>query len=186
MSFNYLDIAIGVILLIFGFIGLKRGIIAEVASLLALWLGISCARRYSGVMAQWLDETFHWSFSDAVSYIVTFLLAFLFMILIGKIASKLAENVGFGIFDKIGGFVLRVFEGLLVCGMLIVVMKTTGLENLIKQEDREQSTLYGVSEKIIPVVSSWAAKTGDINFNPIPSANDNPDVQNEEEVLPMV
>ena len=186
MSFNYLDIAIGVILLIFGFVGLRRGIIAEVASLLALWLGISCARRYSGGMAQWLEGTFYWSCSTAVAYIVTFLLAFLFMILIGKLASWLARNVGFGLFDKIGGFVLRLFEGLLVCGMLIMVMQTTGLDNLIKQEDREQSTLYRVSESIIPKVSSWAAKTGDINLNPIPAATGNPDVQNEEELLPDV
>lgn len=185
MSFNYLDIAIGVILLIFGFVGLRRGIIAEVASLLALWLGISCARRYSGGMAQWLEGTFHWSCSTAVAYIVTFLLAFLFMILIGKLASWLARNVGFGLVDKIGGFVLRLFEGLLVCGMLIMVMQTTRLENLIKQEDREQSTLYCVSGSIISKVSSWAAKTGDINI-PIPSAIDNPDTQNEEEILPMV
>ena len=186
MSFNYLDIVIGVILLIFGFIGLKRGIIAEVASLLALWLGISCARRYSGGMAEWLSSHFGWSCSSTVAYVVTFLLAFLFMILIGKLASFLARNVGFGLFDRIGGFLLRLFEGLLVCGMLIMVMKTSGLENLIKQEDRESSLLYGVSETIIPKVSSWAAKTGDINLTPIPSATDNPDTQNEEEVLPIV
>jgi len=186
MSFNYLDIIIGVILLVFGFIGLKRGIIAEIASLLALWLGIVCARRYSVSVAQWLDETLHLSYSTAIAYIVTFLLAFIFMILIGKLASALARNVGFGIFDRIGGFLLRIFEGLLVCGMLIIVMQTTGLDQMIKQDDREQSVLYGVSGSIISKVSSWAAKTGDINLTPIPSATDNPDTQNEEEILPMV
>lgn len=186
MSFNYLDITIGVVMLVFGLVGLKRGIIAEVASLMALWLGISCARRYSVNVAQWLTDTFNTSHAVAIAYILTFLAAFVFMILIGKLASLLAKNVGFGLIDKIGGFVLRLFEGLLVCGMIVMVMQTTGLDNLIRQDDRDKSLLYGISATIIPKVSSWAAKTGEFNINPIQFNTENPDTQNEEELLPMV
>jgi len=181
---NYIDITIGIILLLFGFVGIKRGIITEVASLLALWLGIVCARRYSGIVAGWLDSAFSMEHSNGIAYAITFILAFVFMILIGKLASHLAKNVGFGLVDKIGGFVLRIFEGLLVCGMLVTVMRTTGLDNLLKQEDRENSVLYEVCETIIPKVSSWAAKTGSIDFM-VPSST-NEDVQNEEELLPMI
>lgn len=184
MNLNYIDLTIGIIILLFGFIGIRRGIIAEIASLLALWLGIVCARRYSGIVAEWLDSTFRMEHSNGIAYAITFILAFVFMILIGKLASYLARNVGFGLADKIGGVVLRMFEGLLVCGMLVTVMKTTGLDNLLKQEDRESSVLYGVSETIIPRVSSWAAKTGSIDF--VAPSSTNEDVQNEEELLPTV
>ncbi len=187
MNLNYLDIIIGIVIILFGVIGIRRGIIAEIASLLALWLGINCARHFSGVVAEWLNSSFGLEHSNGIAYALSFLLAFLFMVLIGKLASALAKNVGFGFIDKIGGFVLRLFEGLLVCGMLIMVMKTTGLDNLIKQEDRDKSVLYGVSETIIPKVSSWTTKTGSINFiQPRQNERTNDTVTNQDELLPIV
>ena len=73
---NYFDIIIIIPLLWGAFKGFKKGLIIELASLIALFLGVWGAIKFSSVVGNYLDQTFTVSekFLPLVSFAVTFIL----------------------------------------------------------------------------------------------------------------
>lgn len=158
---NYLDIIIGIILLLFALAGLKNGIIREAFALVAFIGGVYGAVKLSdyvgGKLSTLINVSHEWM--SVISFIIVFILLALTINLIGKGVSKLAESLSLGFFDKIGGFMFGVAKGLLIVGVVIIVLDFFGIKDVINKETREKSVLYTTSEK----VADWITDNKD-NF----------------------
>ncbi len=147
---NYLDIIIGIILLLFALAGLKNGIIREAFALVAFIGGVYGAVELADVVGEKLSALINVSqeWMSVISFIIVFILLALAINLIGKGVSKLVESLHLGFFDKIGGFVFGVAKGLLIVGVVIIILDFFGIKDAINKETREKSVLYTTSENI--------------------------------------
>ena len=151
---NYLDIIIAVLLIGFGLGGWKKGIITETATLLGLGLGLYGAFHFSDFTAEHLVEwvEINPKYLNVIAFIVTFLVVAILVNLIGKAVSKIVESLNLGFIDKIGGFVMGLAKGLLICSLLVMLLNVFKISGVVKEETKEESILYPWIERTVPYV----------------------------------
>ena len=147
---NYLDIIIGIILILFAISGWKNGIIKEAFSLVAFIGGIYGAIKLSDYVGGWLGEVINVSpeWMSVIAFIIVFIILALIINWIGNWLSQLVETLNLGFVDKIGGFFFGIANGILLIGVLILVLDFFGIKNILKEETCENSKLYKTSEKV--------------------------------------
>lgn len=149
---NYLDIIIAVILFLFGFKGLRKGLIIEVVTLLAFGVGIYGAMHFSDFTAKHLVGFVEVNpkYLDTIAFILTFVLLVIAVNLIGRVVSNAVKAMNLGFFDRLGGFVFGVAKGVLLCSVLVLVLNNLQVFGLIKEEVKEKSYLYPYVEQTVP------------------------------------
>jgi len=155
---NLLDIFIIVPLVWFGYKGLARGLVLEVASLVGLILGIYAAIHFSHFTETFLYESFHMEgkYMPVISFVITFLAVLLVIFLIGKIIEKLIDLVALGFFNKLLGLVFGVLKGaLLISVVLFVITAFDTHQKFLQPHVKERSLLYAPVEKIVPTIVPW-------------------------------
>ena len=102
MSINLLDLILLIPLLLFAFQGYKKGIIIEVATLLALVLGIYAALFFSDYTANLLTGSFNISkeYLNIIAFIVTFIGVLILVLLLGKLLEKVVNLLLLGFINK--------------------------------------------------------------------------------------
>lgn len=156
---NYLDIIIGIILILFAIGGLRNGIIREAFSLAAFIGGIYGAIRLSDMVGKWLSNLINVSqeWMSVISFIVVFIVLALLINWLGNLLANLLESVNLGFIDKIGGIILGIAKGFLLVGVLILLLDFFGIKDVLDEETREKSKLYKNSEK----VAAWIYENKD-------------------------
>lgn len=135
MEFNYLDIIVSIIILFLGLKGIINGFFKELFGLIGIIGGIFIASRVGDKVGQIISDIIFKFESNAVisftGFLVTFALFWLFMISVGLIFKKLSSLSGFGIFDKILGFLFSASKFFLIASVIayatnnIKAMKTS-------------------------------------------------------------
>jgi len=152
---NYIDYIILAILaygLIKGFI---NGLIIEVASVVALILGIWGAIRFSGFVGQRLTEYFDLTtkWLGLLSFVITFILIVLAIHLLAKILDKLLKAVALGIPVKILGALFGVIKTALILSIMFVILNTINSNrNLLPSEKMGESILYSTVSDLAPML----------------------------------
>lgn len=151
---NYIDIVIIVLLGIFGIGGLRKGIITEAATLLGLAVGLYGAFHFSDFTA---DKLVQWveinpKYLNVISFVVTFLVLAVAVNLLGRLITKLVQAINLGFIDKLGGFIIGMAKGLLICSLLVMLLNALEMNNIIKDKDKSGSVLYPYVEKTVPYV----------------------------------
>lgn len=149
---NYLDIIIAIILFLFGFKGLRKGLIIEVVTLLAFGIGIYGAMHFSDFTAERLVEYIEVKpeYLNTIAFILTFILLVIAVNLIGRLVSKLVKTMNLGFFDRLGGFVFGVAKGVLLCSLFVVVLNNLQVLGVVKEEAKQKSKLYPYVEQTVP------------------------------------
>lgn len=151
---NYLDLIIGIILIIFAILGYKRGLIIEAFYLAAFIIGIYGAMYFSDWTTEILSK--YINIGKEYLFIIAFLMTFIVLIIIirllGKLISKLIEAICLGFIDKIGGFVFGILKGTLLTTILIMVLNMFNIGDVIKKETREKSFFYRTTEEIANIL----------------------------------
>ena len=147
---NYLDIIIAIILLVFGFKGLRKGLIIEVVTLLAFGAGIYGAMHFSDFTAEHLQDFMEINpkYLNTIAFVLTFIILVVLVNLIGRLVSRVIKSLNLGFFDKLGGFLFGILKGVLLCSTFVLVLNNlqwTGVE-----EVRQNSFLYPYVEKTVP------------------------------------
>ena len=147
---NYLDIIIGIILILFAIGGLRNGIIREAFSLAAFIGGIYGAIRLSDWAGNWIGKVINVSpeWMSVISFIIVFIALALLINWLGGLIANLVESLSLGFIDKIGGIVFGVVKGFLLVGVLILLLDFFGIKDVIDSKTREGSMLYKNSEKV--------------------------------------
>lgn len=151
---NYLDIIIIVLLFVFGVAGWRKGIIIEAATLLGLGLGLYGAFHFSDYTAQ---ELVNWveinpKYLGVISFIVTFIVVALVVNLIGRLLSKVVKNLNLGFIDRLGGFLVGLAKGVLLCSLMVMLINAFNLRGIVKEDVKKSSVLYPWVEQAVPYV----------------------------------
>lgn len=151
---NYLDIIIAILLVVFGLGGWRKGIIIEAATLLGLGVGLYGAFHFSDFTAAKLTEFVEIDpkYLNVVAFIVTFIVLAILVNLLGRLLAKIVKTINLGFIDKIGGFLVGLAKGLLICSLVVMLFNALELKGIIKDETKQESVLYPYVEKAVPYV----------------------------------
>ena len=149
---NYLDLVIAIILFLFGFKGLRKGLIVEAASLLAFGAGIYGAMRFSDFTAEHMQEvmTIDPKYLNTVAFLLTFVVLVIAVNVFARALKKMVQALNLGLFDRLGGFVFGVAIGVLLCSTIIQVFNNLQFAGLIKEDVKKDSYLYPYIEETVP------------------------------------
>lgn len=130
MVFTILDYVILVILFLSIILGISRGFIREILSLIT-WLA---SLFFSIKFAPDLMFLFHSITSKAsVQYASAAVVIFLIVLIIGTIISRLIsrsiKSVGFGFFDRLLGLIFGAARGGILVVILLLIIQSTALDN---------------------------------------------------------
>ena len=138
---NYLDIIIAVSLL-YGLIkGFSNGLVKEVTSLLALFIGVYVAINFS----EYLEPKFidildgYQEFVPVLAFGILFLVSVLCIKALGFIIDKLTKALALGIFSRVLGGVFGVLKVVVIFSFLLFVITDY---NLVNKQTKEDSVLF--------------------------------------------
>lgn len=152
---SIIDIVLAALLL-FGFIrGLFKGLFVEVASLLALVLGVYGAIHFSYFTADVLEPKVDWNEKtmNIIAFGITFIIIVLAISLAGKALTKLADFAALGLLNKLLGGIFGVLKiGLILSVLLIVLSKFNKTLPFMDNEHLEDSVLYEPVKSLTPMI----------------------------------
>lgn len=152
---SVIDIVLGALLL-FGLIrGIMKGLFVEIASLLALTLGVYGAIHFSYFVADLLEPKVDWNEKtmNIVAFAITFVIIVFAISLAGKALTKLADFAALGIINKLLGAIFGALKiGLILSVVLIVFDKLNNTLPFMEKEDLEDSVLYSPVKSLAPMI----------------------------------
>lgn len=152
---NTFDIIITA-LLVFGFIrGLLKGLFVEIASLVALILGVYGAIHFSYFAAALLKNYVSWDekYLTIVAFALTFAVIVIVIALLGKLFTKIANFAALGFLNKLLGGVFGVLKiGLILSVILLVFSKLNNTIPFMSEEQQEATILYKPIKNLAPIL----------------------------------
>ena len=150
-----IDIILGALIL-FGIIrGFFKGLFVEIASLLALVLGIYGAIHFSNYAATFLETRTEWAENNIniTAFAITFVVIVLAIILAGKALTKLANFAMLGILNKLFGALFGGIKLALLLSILLIVFEKFNKTFIFTDEKTiEESLLYEPVKSIAPMI----------------------------------
>jgi len=158
---NYFDIIIIIPLIWGAYKGFKKGIIIEVASFIALGLGIWGGMKFSSISAKYLSEAFDIAenIMPLISFAVTFILIVIVVFTLAKMIQKIVSMVALGFINKAAGALFGMLKFSLIMSVIINLTNTLNKQvTFIEPEMENASILYKpmgrVAQIIIPGLKS--------------------------------
>ncbi len=168
---NYIDIILGVLLLLAAIGGFKNGLVAEIASLAALVLGIWGAIEFSYVTSEFLVDNFNLKTDhlNIISFIVTFIVIVILVHIVGNVVSKMLETVMLGFVNKLAGLVFGVLKSTLILSVILVVFdKIDNDVHILPEDTKQNSRMYepirSFAPTIFPFIDNWDINTKSKNI----------------------
>jgi membrane protein required for colicin V production len=151
---NWVDFVI-LILLVFGLVrGFTDGFVKELASLLALILGIWGAIKFSAFTAGKLYDYFDMTgrYVGIIAFLITFILIVIVIHFIGILVDKFVDTLSLGFLNRILGLVFGVFKTALILSVIFVILNAIEIKHHFLPKAVEQSRLYYPIADIAPVL----------------------------------
>ena len=148
---NILDLIIGIILIIFAFFGLRRGLIIEAFYLASFIVGIYGAMYFSDIMADWMSGFVDGEgrqYLAVIAFVVTFVIFVVLIRLLGRLISQLFHAISLGFIDRVCGFLFGLIKGALITSIIIMILNVFHITNFISKDLRRGSVLYTYTESI--------------------------------------
>jgi membrane protein required for colicin V production len=152
---NFIDAIIAIPILWFSYKGFTKGLIIELATLIALLLGIYIAGHFSDYTADFLRDKmdFHSRYMSIISFSITFLGIVLLVMLFGKSLEKVVNVLLLSFVNKISGALFGLIKAAFVISTLIYILGTFDAEEkIISPELQQGSLLYKPVKTIAPAV----------------------------------
>lgn len=159
---NYIDIALGILLIFAAIGGFKKGLIAEVASLAALILGIWGAIKFSYITSEFLVENFNLQtdYLNLISFAVTFVVIVILVHIIGSAVTKMVDVVMLGFINKLAGLVFGIVKSALILSIILVVFDKIDEDvHILPEKTKANSRMYepirSFAPTIFPFIDVW-------------------------------
>ena len=152
---NIIDIILGSLLIVGAVRGLMKGLFVEVASLLALVLGVYGAIHFSDYASGFLAPHVHWEEQtlQIVSFAITFVVIITAIGLAGKALTKLADFAALGLLNKLLGAIFGLVKiGLILSIVLLLVDKINTNISFLSAKELEKSVLYVPVKALAPSI----------------------------------
>ena len=157
-----MDIAIGIILIIGLYYGIKNGLFVEIASLISFILGVFLAIKFSYLVKDFLEGFVSWNPQtiQITSFILTLILVVIGVHLLAKIFTKIADFAFLGWVNKLTGGIFSVLKTALLIGIMLNLVQKINVDNqLISKEKQEKSVFYrpilDTTSFMMPMVTNW-------------------------------
>jgi len=152
---NLFDVVIAMGLLL-GFVrGSMRGLIVELASLVALVAGIYGAIHFSYYALVFLKDYVTWEehYIQLAAFAITFLGIVLLILLVGKLLTRLAGIIALGILNRILGGLFGIVKFAFILSVIIMFLEGINSNiGFLKEEHVETSILYKPVKSIAPMI----------------------------------
>jgi len=161
---NSLDIYI-LIPIVFGFIiGIFRGMVKEIISLMIIFIGILFSRNLAPFISVWLMKWFKISVTSVqpISIIIAFLLIAIVLIIIGKIIHKMVKALSLGSINAVIGGIISTIKYALIVSLLLVLLEALDNQFAFLDENlKSESALYKPVKNFAPDL--WKGFTKNID-----------------------
>jgi len=130
--------------------GFFRGFVVEIASLVAVVLGIWVATRYNARVAAWVGmDAEH----EVISFIVTFIGVLVLVHLLAKVVTKAMDMAMLGMPNKVAGTLFGVIRSAFVLSVVLnILMARAEVSGIVPQETLEGSRLYRPLRAFAPFI----------------------------------
>jgi membrane protein required for colicin V production len=152
---NFIDAVIIIILILAMVRGFINGLVKEVASLLALIIGIWGAIKFSNFTAAKLYDYFDMTgkYVGIISFIVTFLIIVVVIHFIGLLVDKLMEAISLGLVNRLLGILFGLVKSVLILSVVFSVLNAIDSHrSFLPKEKIERSMLYNPISDIAPAI----------------------------------
>ena len=147
---NWIDIACLACLIIFGVIGLWRGLLSSVFRLCAWVAAILGAYFAQSFFGEYVVQNF--AFSDFTAHLICtcvgFLIPFLFFSFIGHVVGDSIKNTIVGKTNRILGFLFGLLKASIICFALLFIMHLLPVQGDLK-DTRDSAIAYNVYKSFI-------------------------------------
>jgi len=152
---NTFDIILAA-LLVFGFMrGLLKGLFVEVASLVALIVGIYGAIHFSYFAGDLLVNYVTWEerYITIVSFAITFAVIVLVIGLLGKMFTKMADFASLGMLNKLLGGIFGALKVAVILSIILLVFsKLNDTIPFLSEEQQDSAVLYLPVKNLAPTL----------------------------------
>lgn len=152
---NYIDIILGLLLIVAAIRGFMKGFIFELASLAALILGVWGGIHLSYYIAGFIEKTFSWhsEYLGLLSFFITFLLIVIVIHLIGMALSKVVEAIALGFLNHTAGLFFGIIKAAFILSILLVLFDRFDRDSsIISGKDKEKSRVYEPLKNFAPSI----------------------------------
>lgn len=165
---NYIDIVLIIPLAYAAYKGFKNGLIVEVFTLLALFVGLYAGIHLSEGTSKWVQT--NWDFQSEYLPVIAFTLTFLGVGAIvyfgGKMLEKVVDIAQLSLVNKFAGVLLSLLKMIYILSAIIVLMEAYDKRgNFIDNELKETSLMYypikAVAVTTIPQIEESSLKITD-------------------------
>ena len=120
---NWIDIVVIVFLAISTITGLRKGLIKTIIPLVGIIIAVVLAGRFYGSVADWLSTWLHSpSQANIAGFAIIFVAVVIASLIIASLLSKFLSLLLLGWVDKLGGAILGLVMGGLVCGAILTII----------------------------------------------------------------
>jgi len=146
---NIFDIILLIPLIWFAYKGFVNGLAIELASLLALILGIFISYRFSVFVGDKIG--LDGKYAGILAFIITFIAVVVLVHLLGKVVDKAFSLVSLGFINKLAGIVFGILKIALILSIILYFINTLDSKRLIiSEKTRNESKLLQPVEKLAP------------------------------------
>ena len=128
IPFNWVDVVMIAVMGISGLVGLFRGLVKEVVSLMAWGLAIWAGIRFSPALAVSLESFIPSPTARvAAAFGLLFILTLILAGMLGFLLTRLLESTGLSGIDRLAGLLFGIARGALLITVLVFLARTTPL-----------------------------------------------------------
>jgi membrane protein required for colicin V production len=142
---NYIDFIVILILILSAINGAKKGFIIEVASLIALIVGVWGAIRFSNAAESYLVYRMGVTSShvNVIAFIIVFLLIIIAIHFLAKVVQKVVEATALSPANRILGAFFAVFKAAFFIGILVLLVDQINKDfSFFPEKDIKHSKFY--------------------------------------------
>jgi membrane protein required for colicin V production len=157
LGVNFIDILI-LIPVLWGFWrGFMKGVVMEVATLIAFFLGVWGGMKFSDLLAGWIRDGFDSQspYIPLIAFALIFVGILLVVFAVAKFIEKAMEKTSIGVLNKIAGGIFGCFKFLLIISVIFFVIDAVEKSiTVIPPAVKDHSLLYRpvatIAPKVIP------------------------------------
>jgi len=152
---SWIDIVLVIILLWSAYRGFTKGFIITIASLVALFIGIFGAIKFSGYTANILSEKFEMNLEslNLIAFAITFILIVIATHIVARLADKLVKAVALGFANRIAGVLFNLLKTALIISIILVILERIDEKaSFIPRSETDKSALYMPLRSLAPFI----------------------------------
>lgn len=155
MEYNYIDVVIALILAYGVIRGGINGFIVEIASLLALILGVWGAIQFSDVVGEYLVQhvQLEEKYISLSSFIITFLGIVIAISYLGKALTSIASVIALGWLNRLLGALFGILKyGFMLSIVAVIFLQINSQFEIVEREKLKESILFEDVAKFAPTI----------------------------------